>query len=74
MLVQISESHYVASMKGAILKVMAAILTACSTGVVPAGPDTYMISVTEGPRLTNGGAAKARTYREAGNGGQCATA
>ena len=53
-------------MRRAILFVVAAvILPGCSTGVVPAGPQTYMISVTEGPGLTNGGAAKARTYREA---------
>ena len=41
------------------------LLAGCTTGVVPAGPNTYMISVTEGPGLTNGGAAKARTLREA---------
>ena len=53
-------------MKRATAAILAAvILTGCSTGVVPAGPQTFMISVTEGPGLTNGGAAKARTYREA---------
>jgi hypothetical protein len=50
----------------AILALTAAVLLiGCSTGVVPAGPDTFMVSVTEGPGLTNGGAAKAKTYREA---------
>ena len=43
---------------------LALILTGCSTGVVPAGPQTYMISTTE-VGLTNGGRAKAAAYQKA---------
>lgn len=40
------------------------ILSGCAASVVPAGPDTYMISTTE-IGLTQGGRAKAEAYRKA---------
>jgi hypothetical protein len=40
------------------------ILSGCGASVVPAGPDTYMISTTE-IGLTQGGRAKAEAYRKA---------
>jgi hypothetical protein len=40
------------------------MLAACSTGVVPAGPQTYMIS-RSGVGLQSGSAVKAGLYREA---------
>lgn len=41
-----------------------AVLSSCASSVVPAGPDTYMISTTE-IGLTHGGRAKAAAYRKA---------
>ena len=52
-------------MKCVLPLLIALAVAGCSSGVVPAGPQTYMISVTEGPGLTNGGAAKARALRDA---------
>jgi hypothetical protein len=40
------------------------LLSGCASSVVPAGPDTYMISTTE-VGVTQGGRAKAAAYREA---------
>lgn len=40
------------------------ILSGCAASVVPAGPDTYMISTTE-IGLTQGGRVKAEAYRKA---------
>ena len=40
------------------------LLSSCASSVVPAGPDTYMISTTE-VGLTQGGRAKAAAYRKA---------
>lgn len=39
-----------------------ALLNSCASHVVPAGPDTYMVSATE-VGLTQGGRAKAKAYR-----------
>jgi hypothetical protein len=39
-----------------------AFFTSCASHVVPAGPDTYMVSTTE-VGLTQGGRAKAKAYR-----------
>jgi hypothetical protein len=41
-----------------------AMFSGCASSVVPAGPDTYMISTTE-VGLTQGGRAKAAAYRKA---------
>lgn len=43
---------------------LVALLSGCASSVVPAGPDTYMISTTE-VGLTQGGRAKAAAYRKA---------
>ena len=42
----------------------AVLLPGCASNVVPAGPQTYMISTTE-VGLTQGGRAKAAAYRKA---------
>lgn len=42
----------------------AAFLAGCSTGVVPAGPDTYMLSVPA-TGFSTAGAAKAKAYKQA---------
>ena len=42
----------------------ATVLSGCASSIVPAGPDTYMISTTE-VGLTQGGRAKAEAYRKA---------
>lgn len=52
------------NMKRFILLCGAAMLSGCASSVVPAGPDTYMISTTE-VGLTQGGRAKAAAYRKA---------
>ncbi len=42
-----------------------AALAGCSTGVVPAGPQTYMISASV-PFVTTSGPARAKAYKQAG--------
>ena len=43
---------------------LALLVAGCSTGVVPAGPDTYMVSRSVSG-FSTAGAAKAAAYREA---------
>jgi hypothetical protein len=48
------------------LGILALILTGCSsTGVVPTGPDTYMLAKTGGAPGTSGAEVTADLYREA---------
>lgn len=51
-------------MKPALLLALTCFLTACTTGVTPAGPDTYMISRSVSAFQTTA-SAKAAAYREA---------
>ena len=51
-------------MKPLYLLLAVTVLSSCASSVVPAGPDTYMISTTE-VGLTQGGRAKAAAYRKA---------
>ncbi len=50
-------------LRGLVLAISLTLI-GCSTGVVPAGPQTYMISTTAFG-LVPGGTAKAKAYREA---------
>ena len=47
-----------------ILPVLALVLAACSSGVVPTGPNTYMISKSV-HGFSSGAAGKAAVFREA---------
>ena len=51
-------------MRSHLMLCVVTILSGCGASVVPAGPDTYMISTTE-IGLTQGGRAKAEAYRKA---------